>query len=360
MILSLTESRKWSNLGASSSSNGLRLLLSRRTERESWSERIDERGVREIPTPRGVSWDRVAMLVAQSERKGKNKRNWSETDETEMSNLNFLELSYHAPAWNEERTPMEPTTPPAGATPTLTPTPTRLEERTFSDATIAPAARSPAATTTAQAALGRGAPPPAAPTTPRSVSASFTTAHPPTAHPSASLAPPSSTTPHAHAVSETTDNASLLSEEGELSDNYYDGYYADRDRDKAARGATHSSGNYSATTNARANKGKKVNLPRGGATAARGKGRGRTATGTKQDDADEDDEEEPALRDRAMSPGLSLLSMGRTTTFDEDDEVERRDRGEELVRKRMRDRARIKKVRFTFFRTFVQRLTGFE
>ena len=254
---------------------------------------------------------------------------------------------------------MEPSTPPATTPTGLRERPLELNtERTSSDSTVAPSSLSPSAATTAtQAQLGRGAPPPV-PTTPRSIrdSASSTTTQLPPAHPAASLALPSSSQPHSHAVSETTDNASLLSEEGEFSDNYYDGYYADRDRDKAARGATGSFGNYSATSNSRGNKGKKVNVPRTGAPASRGKGRSRNPTGARdrdQEDVDEDDEEEPSGRDRAMSPGLSLLSAGRTTTvFDDDDEVERRDRGEELVRKRMRDRARVKKVSLALLSTF--------
>ncbi|KAK4700273.1 Ca2+:H+ antiporter, partial [Phenoliferia sp. Uapishka_3] len=57
-------------------------------------------------------------------------------------------------------------------------------------------------------------------------------------------------------------------------------------------------------------------------------------------DDDDDDPSEGAMR-RTMSP-VGGRSMN-PPPLDEDDEVERRDRGEELVRQRMKDRARLKK-----------------
>ncbi|KAM0790346.1 hypothetical protein ACM66B_003230 [Microbotryomycetes sp. NB124-2] len=57
---------------------------------------------------------------------------------------------------------------------------------------------------------------------------------------------------------------------------------------------------------------------------------------------DEDDDSEQGLRrltDKSMSPAPILFG----TAQEQDDEVERRDRGEELVRRRMKDRAKAKK-----------------
>lgn len=70
--------------------------------------------------------------------------------------------------------------------------------------------------------------------------------------------------------------------------------------------------------------------------------------------SDEDDDEmnPGGVERRAMSPAPGGRLLGASAGLDEDDEVERRDRGEELVRKRMKDRARVKKVRVLFCLVF--------
>lgn len=152
--------------------------------------------------------------------------------------------------------------------------------------------------------------------------------------------------------------------EGELSDANYEGYYAERDRDKASRGVRNNNNAAGAATRGQSQstvdrKGKKAPAgQRSGSlvstAASRGVSRPRTVVSryvsSEDDDADpetrdEDERERERIdrgRQRAMSPGLPLLHPARGG--EDDDEVERRDRGEELVRKRMKDRARIKKV----------------
>jgi hypothetical protein len=137
--------------------------------------------------------------------------------------------------------------------------------------------------------------------------------------------------------------------ESELSDTY-EGYYADRDRNKASRGSAKkltSGGGNTGGSNARA---KRNNLP--GLVTSRGKSSGsravsRTPISRYASDEEQDGEEgenngEERGRERAMSPVVTMSSARKDEL--EDDEVERRDRGEELVRKRMKERARMKKV----------------
>lgn len=151
--------------------------------------------------------------------------------------------------------------------------------------------------------------------------------------------------------------------EGEFSD-AYDSYYAGRDRDKAARGNP-ARGNARLSTSATVTaggsgaKGKRSSsvvtpAPSRGVSRARGGTLSRYVSSEDDDDDNDenvevDDEAKARRRDergrqRAMSPALFPLPPA-SRDDDEDDEVERRDRGEELVRKRMKDRARLKKVR---------------
>lgn len=142
----------------------------------------------------------------------------------------------------------------------------------------------------------------------------------------------------------TSDTASILSA-GDYSDTY-DSYYQDRDRDKASR-----------TPNTTRAKGKRsMPSPRSASLAPTTIGRASKfktrASASRAPSLDSEGEPDDAdtrgrggNRERAMSPGLPLFAArGASVVFDEDDEVLRRDRGEELVRKRMRDRARLKKV----------------
>lgn len=150
---------------------------------------------------------------------------------------------------------------------------------------------------------------------PSQVETAYSTLSPATGHPTHS--------PHA---TEFSDAGSLLSA-GEMSDSNYE-YYAERERDKASRGIS------SATGGNKGGKGKRVNV--GARTGSTVPSPAKTSG-----------------RERAMSPQLPLMGARSSVlmtagVFDEDDEVLRRDRGEELVRKRMRDRARVKKVSFFY------------
>lgn len=145
--------------------------------------------------------------------------------------------------------------------------------------------------------------------------------------------------------------------EGEMSDTY-EGYYAERERDKASRGTTSRSNNKNRGALERRTASVVALGTRSGSLASnrrpapsRGASRARLTTSryvsSEEDDEEEGREErrEARGRQRAMSPVL-LASM-KNGGDEEDDEVERIDRGEELVRKRMKDRARLKKVRPT-------------
>lgn len=142
---------------------------------------------------------------------------------------------------------------------------------------------------------------------------------------------------------------SLLSDDldlGELSDTGlgYEGYFDQRERKGGrinAKGGAAKVGPAKprpnlATTGSRS----------GSMTPAMRASKSRSVSRARRNSDDEDEEENEdrsrGERERAMSPAPALLGTGGA---DEDDEVERRDRGEELVRKRMKDRARLKKVR---------------
>lgn len=74
------------------------------------------------------------------------------------------------------------------------------------------------------------------------------------------------------------------------------------------------------------------------------KGRSVSRSRGRADDTDDDDEDEGQMvRARAMSPAPALLNAA-SQNKEEDDEVERIDRGEELVRKRWKEKQRLKKV----------------
>lgn len=131
---------------------------------------------------------------------------------------------------------------------------------------------------------------------------------------------------------------------GDLSDTGlgYEGFFAERER-KGGRG--NAKGGASKTGSAGAKKPTLASVGRSGSVNPVGrasKSRSDSRARRNSDDEDEDDgERRRGERDRAMSPAPVLMG---SSSMDEDDEVERRDRGEELVRKRMKDRARLKKV----------------
>lgn len=232
-------------------------------------------------------------------------------------------------------------------------------ERTASDSTVGPSSPKPTSSelsSSTQASLGRGAPP----TSPkgkgttqlagRKQSNAYILFVPPTNSSSTSPAKPNkpvgilqhpttassssgmtyserqasmSSRPFSSASVRTIDaeTESLQSEDLEGMSDTYDTDYYERERTKGNRG-----------TGTPRPKSKAITARNLGLTRPRSQSRVR------------DDEGDLELGDdieRAMSP---LGLRGVAISGDEDDEVERRDRGEELVRKRMKDRARAKRV----------------
>lgn len=150
---------------------------------------------------------------------------------------------------------------------------------------------------------------------------------------------------------DVTEDDGLYSDDGDWSDREQRrARDQSRTRGTSARGASvagsSSGGGEAGSGSAFKGKGPMATHLRAGSRAPRSRSRARASRVVNEDDEGDD------------SPGLNGQDSG--PLLGGDDEVARLDRGEELVRQRMRDRARTKKVRFPFSLSTTKGIRGTE